>query len=269
MLTANYHTHTKRCGHAVGEDEEYVLNAIKAGIKVLGFSDHAPFPEEDPRMRMSLTMLDDYIRSVHDLKEKYKDRITIYCGIELEYFADEWETLTMLRETMDYCILGQHSHTVLGKKNHQVQTADELWTYVNDIEAACEHHLCDYIAHPDYCMWSWPRIDADVCRAAELIADISLKYDIPLELNCGSGVSRDVREYPDGYRYGYPTRVFFEEFARRQCRIVIGLDAHNPDFLLTDKYLNRALSVCYGLDINFDTDFNPAAAAVYNKTQFH
>ena len=35
-----YHTHTKRCGHAVGEDEEYVIEAIKAGIKDLGFSDH-------------------------------------------------------------------------------------------------------------------------------------------------------------------------------------------------------------------------------------
>lgn len=42
-ITNNYHTHTSRCGHAVGEDEEYVINAIKSGIKVLGFSDHVPF----------------------------------------------------------------------------------------------------------------------------------------------------------------------------------------------------------------------------------
>ena len=39
-----YHTHTARCHHATGEDEEYVRAAIDAGIKVLGFSDHAPMP---------------------------------------------------------------------------------------------------------------------------------------------------------------------------------------------------------------------------------
>ena len=38
----NYHGHTKRCGHAVGEDEEYVQAAIAAGYSIIGFSDHAP-----------------------------------------------------------------------------------------------------------------------------------------------------------------------------------------------------------------------------------
>ena len=36
-MYANYHTHTKRCQHAVGEDREYVEAAIAAGIQVLGF----------------------------------------------------------------------------------------------------------------------------------------------------------------------------------------------------------------------------------------
>ena len=38
----NYHTHTTRCHHAVNSDEEYIQAAIEAGIKYLGFSDHAP-----------------------------------------------------------------------------------------------------------------------------------------------------------------------------------------------------------------------------------
>lgn len=41
MLT-NYHTHTTRCGHAEGTEEEYILTALRCGFKVLGFSDHAP-----------------------------------------------------------------------------------------------------------------------------------------------------------------------------------------------------------------------------------
>ena len=36
MNKNNYHTHTTRCFHAIGKDEEYVKAAIKAGIKELG-----------------------------------------------------------------------------------------------------------------------------------------------------------------------------------------------------------------------------------------
>lgn len=44
MLRNNYHTHTKRCGHAEGEDEDYVLEALGSGITDLGFSDHIMLP---------------------------------------------------------------------------------------------------------------------------------------------------------------------------------------------------------------------------------
>ena len=35
-MYANYHTHTKRCGHAEGEDKEYIEAAIKAVISETG-----------------------------------------------------------------------------------------------------------------------------------------------------------------------------------------------------------------------------------------
>ena len=36
MFLHNYHTHTKRCHHAVGEDREYIESAIQSGLKTLG-----------------------------------------------------------------------------------------------------------------------------------------------------------------------------------------------------------------------------------------
>ncbi|HAH75526.1 MAG TPA: histidinol phosphate phosphatase HisJ family protein, partial [Kandleria vitulina] len=51
----NYHTHTYRCKHAIGKEEDYIKNAIKAGYTELGFSDHAPWHYESsfhPTMRM-------------------------------------------------------------------------------------------------------------------------------------------------------------------------------------------------------------------------
>ena len=76
-----YHTHTKRCGHAVGEDEEYVIEAIKAGIKDLGFSDHVFLKGITQQgIRGDYSCLDDYISSINNLKEKYKKDINIYVG---------------------------------------------------------------------------------------------------------------------------------------------------------------------------------------------
>ena len=41
MLT-NYHTHTARCGHAEGTEEEYILTALRCGFK--GFLTTPPGP---------------------------------------------------------------------------------------------------------------------------------------------------------------------------------------------------------------------------------
>ena len=38
-MKVNYHTHTSRCGHATGTDEQYVCAAIRQGFDELGFSD--------------------------------------------------------------------------------------------------------------------------------------------------------------------------------------------------------------------------------------
>ena len=42
-MKTNYHTHTTRCHHATGSDEEFVLSAIKGGYQEIGFSDHTPW----------------------------------------------------------------------------------------------------------------------------------------------------------------------------------------------------------------------------------
>ena len=52
MLT-NYHTHTTRCGHAEGTEEEYILTALRCGYKVLGFSDHTPWAYATPGFAIS------------------------------------------------------------------------------------------------------------------------------------------------------------------------------------------------------------------------
>ena len=96
MLYANYHTHTYRCGHGSTEpDEAYVLAAIEAGVKILGFTDHCPWPYSESfykrGVRMHMSELPEYIASIRGLAEKYKDSIKIYVGLECEFFEEYYE----------------------------------------------------------------------------------------------------------------------------------------------------------------------------------
>ena len=269
MIKTNWHTHTSRCGHAVGTDEEYVLAAIQAGLKTLGFSDHAPYREPFPPERMNYEQLEDYKSSVLSLKEKYKDQIDIHLGMELECYQSEWEDLSRYRKEMEYCILGQHQLVFNGLSSYSLVDRNGLQYYVKQLYYACEHGLCDYIAHPDVCMWSYPRIDDSVREAASQIAEISAKFDMPLEINCGSGVRSGEKRYDDGYRYAYPVRIFFEDAAKHHCKAVLGLDIHDPSLFSTDEYINRALSVVNGLDLNIIENFDIISAAKERKKLFY
>ena len=85
----NLHTHTVRCFHAQGGDEEYVESAIKNGYTQLGFSDHSPYIYDGDyvsHMRMAPDEAQDYIDSFRYLSEKYKNDIDIKIGFEMEWY---------------------------------------------------------------------------------------------------------------------------------------------------------------------------------------
>lgn len=270
MIKKNYHTHTYRCGHASGEDEEYVLAAIQSGIEVLGFSDHAAYRLPDARYRMNYEKVEDYISSIRHLKEKYKDQITIYLGMEVEYYPSEWDTLTYYRNELDYLILGQHRLSIEGLWSHAFQTKEDLQNYVELIRQACKRGLCDYICHPDLCFYSYHGIDDVAIEIAEQLAQISLEYQMPLELNCGAGVLHEKQLFSDGLRHRYPIRQVFEVFEKHQCPIIIGLDAHTPERLVTEEYLNRSLEIVEGLNLNYvGDDYDLIAEAKKRKKIFY
>ncbi len=70
-MKANYHTHTMRCHHAIGSDEDYVKSAIAAGFDELGFSDHSPWNYQTDfvsHMRMKLDKFQDIVYASYPTK---------------------------------------------------------------------------------------------------------------------------------------------------------------------------------------------------------
>ena len=98
-MKTNYHTHTYRCGHALKcLDEEYVIKAIENNYSELGFTEHAMFSDiyNEYGMRPPYSDLDEYIKTINSLKEKYKEKIKIYIGMECEYFEEYYDELNEL-----------------------------------------------------------------------------------------------------------------------------------------------------------------------------
>jgi len=236
-MLANYHTHTFRCNHAVGEDREYVERAIERGLKVLGFSDHVPmaFPDgHESIFRIPLRLLEDYVTGVLALKEEYKRDIHIRLGFEAEYYPDLFEGMLRLLEPypVEYMLLGQHfNDSREAVYNPSMPMSREaLKTYVDRVIEGMETGRFTYVAHPDlFCFAGRPAVyEAEMTRLCERAKTL----DMPLEINIL------------GMRNGrcYPCDAFWPIAKRLDCRVVLGCDAHDPNDVAQPGQVQRALS---------------------------
>ncbi len=240
-MIANYHTHTKRCHHASGEDREYVEAAIQAGFRILGFADHCPwvFPRKDfvSGMRMAPWEVDDYFHSLESLKKEYARDIKIYIGFETEHCPGLTEAQDELLKDypLDYMIQGQH---FLGAEYDSVYTGwkhpeeEVLKGYVDIAIEGIRSGRYLYMAHPDLVNFTgeealYRRHMTRLCRAMK-------EADIPLEINIlGLWEGRQ-----------YPAKRFLEIAKEVGNKVIIGMDAHSPQQLLNAETVERAKKLC-------------------------
>lgn len=236
LIQANYHTHTRRCLHAGGTDEEYVKEAIRNGYEVLGFSDHCPWQyatDYIPKMRMRLDQFEDYKVSVLKLKEKYKGQLEILLGLEAEYFPRymDWLLDFVIREKVDYLIFGCHYHQTdeTGRYFGRI-SREEFDVYIQTVMEGLETGMYSYLAHPELPLRSldW---DDDMTEGFTRICRYCAAHGIPLEYNVlGLQLARRTG------REGYPHHRFWEIAGRCGCQAVIGMDAHHPRDLRVSLY---------------------------------
>lgn len=245
----NYHTHTKRCYHAIDCEEDYILAAIKAGYEELGFSDHTPWRYHSTfhsSMRMEEERLKDYVETLRRLKEKYKNQISIKIGLECEYFPEymDWLKDTIQYYQLDYIILGNHydktdeTGIYFGRPLNKQQLTD----YVDSCIAAMETGLYSYLAHPDLAYYDtqdpfYVEEMTRLCKRAKAL-------DIPLEFNLlGYATNRQ-----------YPNETFFRLAKKIGNRVIIGTDAHESQALSDVKTYQMAILYLQRLGIDVCED---------------
>ncbi len=246
----NYHTHTKRCHHASGEPEEYILRAIEAGITHMGFSDHIPFAfpnGHESKFRVSVSEAHDYVSELRKLREKYKDKIDIKIGFEMEYYQEYFSDMLKcaLEYGAEYLILGQHftnAATEHPKSKNSFKEHDseaELSEYASSVVAAIKTRVYTYVAHPD--VFNFTGNITAYKEQMQRICIAAKEYNIPLEINLL------------GIRTGrtYPNEAFWEIAGKVGAPVTFGFDAHTVNDAYDGSSIPKAYAIVKRYKLNY------------------
>lgn len=248
-LKNNYHTHNRLCNHAQGGAQDYVLKAIELGMEEIGLTDHGPILTRFMTKEEYLSNLcyrnmnvdefyDIYLPEVNEAKAKYKDRISVLTGLEIEYIPGEEEFIKSFKKHLDYLNLGVHYFK--DSKGRIVNSYSQI-DYTNVLEYAktvcmgMETGLYTTLVHPDLFMFGYKningcrRFDDAAIKATHMILDCAKKTGTYLELNV-NGLANSIKYHSDEWLYPY------DEFWRiastyEGLHIIIGIDAHSPEAL--------------------------------------
>ncbi|MDQ0091093.1 histidinol-phosphatase (PHP family) [Paenibacillus anaericanus] len=237
-MLIDYHTHHARCGHAVGNLEDYVRRGIEIGLSQIGLSDHMPLLHVDPatyypEMAMAKEELPRYVEEVLELKEKYRGQIEVRLGLEGDYI-EGWEAeieAIVQGYPWDYVIGSVH---FLGewdvsdfRQVHNWEGQDIFAVYeryYNAVQKAAKTGFYDIMGHLDvikrFGQKPDPVRDNEVIQLEQGVLSTIAGAGVAMELNA-SGWSKPCAE-------AFPSRRILESALELRIPLTVGSDAHDP-----------------------------------------
>lgn len=253
MIIEDLHTHSLYCD---GKNtlEEMVEGAIKKGLHTLGFSPHG-YTRFDLSYCMTLENTKKYIKEVKYIKEKYKRKIKLLMGIELDYFTD------IKGDDFDYLIGSVHYvETKKGEKVAIDESGELVLSIINndfnsDVYLFCEKYFemvsdivdktsCDIIGHFDL-ITKFKEVrdiidfkNERYVNAYKKAIDKLVLYDKVFEINTGA-ISRG---YKDD---AYPSEDILKYLCEKNAKVIITGDTHHKDNIAYEyeKYYKLALDI--------------------------
>ncbi len=251
-MKINYHTHTTRCNHARDTEREYVESAIANGFKVLGFSEHTPYPFDGDNyqtgMRMRMDELASYVNTVLSLKKEYEKDIEIHLGLEVEYFPRFFDDFikAVSQYPIEYFLLAQHflGNGEKGRPSCYDPATDleALKEYCSLLTQGMNTGRFTYLAHPDLIRYTgdealYGQYMRELCRAANA-------NQVPVEINL-----LGIRE-----NRLYPRDAFWKIAAEENCQVFWGVDAHSADTFAHKDSMDRAMELVRKYNLNLLDD---------------
>lgn len=251
----DYHIHTKLCGHATGEMEQYVESALQIGLTEIGFSDHLPFVDvERPGLAMKLSQLTFYVQKIEQLRREYPD-IIIRLGIEADYFPHlEHKIAELLAQyPFDYVYGSVHFldnwsfDSPYAYPEWNLADVDQVWEqYIELLHQAARSGLFDIISHIDLVKIHGFRPIGDMLPQWESLIKTVRENGLTIEINT-SGLRKPVKEI-------YPSEQIVALIKMYEIPIVFGSDAHRPEDV--GKDFDQAKQLVLKYNINSITQFS-------------
>lgn len=232
-MLSNIHTHSTFCD-GQSTPEEIVHSALRKGFVSIGFSSHG-YGEDST---YGIKKPDNYICEINSLKEKYKNDIEIYLGLEEDMFG------LYDRNRFDY-IIGSCHFLKKDGKFYPIDSSPELFekifteVYNKDPLALAESYYksyCEYILKrkPDIIghfdlITKYDETDNPLFLKNEKYLLLSKKYlnealksEGIFEVNTGA-ISRGYRKTP------YPYENLLFELKKQNAKITVTSDSHHCD----------------------------------------
>lgn len=234
----NLHTHTKYCD-GLNTPEDMILAAIDKNFGSIGFSGHS-YMYFSEKIGMSMDDTEEYKKEINFLKEKYKDIIDVFCGLEFEMCSE------VDLAGYDYLIGAVHYMPLEGYPRGIDRSAAEVKSVIDTyfdgdgMKYAKEYYRLltelpkygkfDILGHFDLITKHADNIEffdenSKEYKFAAIEAAESLAGKIPFfEVNTGA-IARGYRKTP------YPSPFIMKELKRLGFGAVITSDCHNKNFL--------------------------------------
>ena len=255
MIRSNYHTHTVFSDGA-NTPEEMVLAAIDLGLESIGFSDHS-MSYFHPNWSIADEKFALYMQTVGELKEKYKDRIRVYCGLEQDYMSPPpMAGLDYLIGSVHWLQVGEkhlqldHSRKVLIDGINELYGGDPdalAEAYYDLVGRFAENPAITFIGHfdlitkfdqTDPLFLPTERYTAAWQNAAKKLIAAGKIF----EMNTGA-ISRGYRTEP------YPSPEILRFWGENGAKVIINSDSHHVSTLTTAFDRAEALALRYGCNL--------------------
>jgi len=234
-MIGNYHTHTSFCD-GKNTPEEMVLFAIEKGFSAIGFSGHGYTPFD---LRYCMKDTTGYIKEITRLKNKYHNKIEIYCGVEEDAYS------YVNRGSFDY-IIGSSHYFHLNDKYYPIDSNYDyfkkcLEAFDYDVEKLAETYYSSFVSYiierkPDIIghfdvITKFDEIDEQrflnnrkYLSIAEKYIKMAAKADVLFEINTGA-ISRGIRKTP---YFGEHLLYLLKEM---KCKLILSSDSHSVETL--------------------------------------
>lgn len=242
-LPADIHLHSKLCGHASGELEQYIEHAIELGLAAMGFSFHLPVDIPVPyKVNVTRAELDTLVDQVARLRDAYAGQLPILLGGEADYLPAQEHQVAELAAAypFDYLIGSVHfiddwafDHPAEVARYDDWDLADLYARYFALLRQAMATGLFDVVGHIDLVKkfghrpsGDWSHLIRDVCAAAR-------QHDLCVELNT-AGFDKPVGEQ-------YASAPILRACFQAGVPLAFGSDAHAPDQV--GRHFTRAIGL--------------------------